>query len=175
MLTPKVIALHNCRLPYTLSLEHVNHHHSPLIYSSFKMTDPAVQVDFNSIDLPIAYACQELLKNNFVSTIEVIFTYDLVLPSELDEKTARAQIESNLLKELASSFGLLNGDACESPPLEGLYVLKASIEPIENTTSIGGKWCATESVIARGVSLIECFNYALHLQQIALTQNLASS
>lgn len=109
------------------------------------MTDLAVQVDFNSLDFPISYACEELLENNVVSNIEVIFIYDLAIPSTLDEKTARAQIESNLLKELASSYGLLNGDICTNPPFEGLYVLKASIAPIENTTSFGGKYFAAYS------------------------------
>ena len=89
-----------------------------------------LRVEYNTLDLPISYSCQTILdtfKN--VTEIKVAFLYDLAFPSTLNESNALAQIESNLLQDLALSYGLWNGVACDEVPNGGLYIVKLSSEP----------------------------------------------
>ena len=87
---------------------------------------------------PLSYACQDLLeKQNYVNLVEVTYLYDLAYPTSLDTGTARLEVESNLLKQIAAVYGLGSGSACTEPPLEGLWVLKASSVP-QNGTDVFG-------------------------------------
>lgn len=103
------------------------------------MSNQSVVVELNNMSNPLSYACQDLLeKQNYVNLVEVTYLYDLAYPTSLDTGTARLEVESNLLKQIAAVYGLGSGSACTEPPLEGLWVLKASSVP-QNGTDVFGK------------------------------------
>jgi hypothetical protein len=100
-----------------------------------------VRVEFNSLDYPVSYACQDLLDaqtNSTLSNIKVEFLYDLAFPSSLDENAAREEIEGNLLKQLALSYGLWNGAACNDSPTTGLWLIKATSKPTDTPNPFFG-------------------------------------
>jgi len=90
-----------------------------------------LRIVFNSLDFPVSYSCQgRLTTEKGVSESEVKFLYDLAFPSSMNAETARAEIESNLLKQVATAYELFNGMACDGEPTGGgLWLLKASSDP----------------------------------------------
>lgn len=105
------------------------------------MSSQAVQIVTNSLNFPVSCACQDLLdKQNSVNNVEVTFLYDLAFPGIFDEDIVRERLESNLMQQLAISYGLWDGTACELAPTEGLWVLKASSDPQDARNPLFGEY-----------------------------------
>jgi len=100
-----------------------------------------LRIVFNSLDFPVSYSCQgRLTTEKGVSESEVKFLYDLAFPSSMNAETARAEIESNLLKQVATAYELFNGMACDGEPTGGgLWLLKASSDPQDAPNPFFGK------------------------------------
>ena len=99
----------------------------------------SLRVEYNSLDFPTSYSCQNILDTfSNVTELEVTFLYDLAFPSTLNESNALALVESNLLQDLASSYGLWNGVACDKVPDGGLHIVKLSSEPQDTPNPLLG-------------------------------------
>lgn len=88
-----------------------------------------VRIEYNADDFPVAYECSQVVQDNLVTPIQANFLYDLVYKSSLGQDRARQFVETSLLQQVASEYGLEDGSACEGAPTSGIWLVRASSNP----------------------------------------------
>lgn len=71
-----------------------------------------------------SYACQQLVEVNKLQSIDTIFYFDLAYKGDFN--TTLEVIKSNILDEVAITFGLNNGYSCLHAPVGSLWLISVA-------------------------------------------------
>jgi len=124
---------------------------------------------------PIKYSCTQLMADNQAYALRIEYYYDILYHSGTTEEEAVKEGEAALLKSVAGNFGLVDGARCQIPPVQTLWLIEATSDPMDQSVNFS-KFSATEALTKKNRLFFLCNpSYPLFLPLLCHSSSLLLS